>query len=390
MTQSMMIKQILIHTGIGTSFRGDVFIEKGKIKKVAPALTEKAEKIIDAAGRDWSLLPGFIDLHIHGAAGHDAMDATPEALHGIAAALPKEGTTSFLATTMTQHKEAISSALQQAGAFDGAAGEAELLGVHLEGPFISPERAGAQPVEHIIPPSIDQFDAWQRQSRQSIRLITLAPETMNGFECIKELAKRNIVVSIGHSDASYDQVNEAIQHGVRHVTHLYNQMRPFHHREPGVVGAALLEDALSVEIIADFIHSHKQAVKMAYRQKGAEKIILITDAMRAKGLPAGTYDLGGQQVSVTSDDARLADGTLAGSILTMEDAVKNMQMITGCSHSELIAMTSANAARQLGIYDRKGSIEENKDADLVILDQNQSVQLTICRGHIAFQKEDNR
>lgn len=386
MNKTILISTITIANAEGTSFVGDVFLEGGKIIEAAPSLDRKADLHIDAAGKDWTLVPGFIDVHIHGAAGFDTMDATPEALSGIASALPKEGTTSFLATTMTQSDGAISAALQNASGFGAGEGQAEMVGIHLEGPFISLKQPGAQPVEHITVPSPELFKKWQALSGGRIKLVTLAPEQRGGCDLIEQLAASGVIASIGHSDGTWQDMQEAIEAGASHVTHLYNQMSAFHHREPGVVGTALMEDRLSVEIIADFIHSHPKSVELAFRQKGADRLILITDAMRAKGLQPGTYDLAGQDVIVTEKDARLKSGALAGSILTMDTALKNVQSCTGCSVPELVAMTSANAAKEFGLT-QKGRIEAGKDADLVILGTDLAVQLTICRGEVAYQKE---
>ncbi|MDN3438311.1 N-acetylglucosamine-6-phosphate deacetylase [Planococcus sp. APC 3900] len=386
MNKSILISGITIADAVKESYVGDLLLKDGKISRAAEKLEAQADIHIDATGKNWTAFPGFIDVHIHGAAGHDAMDATPEALKGLAGVLPKEGTTSFLATTMTQSDEAISAALKNIRDFRIEDGQAEMLGVHLEGPFISDKRAGAQPVEHIAEPSYPLFQKWQKLSGNQIRLVTLAPETTNGLAFIKSLAEDGVIASIGHSDGTLEEVQAAVRAGASHVTHLYNQMSPFHHRNPGVVGAALTEKDLTVEVIADFIHSHPTSVELAFRQKGAERLILITDAMRAKGLAPGVYDLGGQDVQVTRKDARLADGTLAGSILTMDAAIQNVQSITGCSLNELVSMTSANAAKELGLTN-KGSLQEGSDADVAILDDSFAVQLTICRGTIAYTKE---
>lgn len=386
MKKSILISGIAIADAAKESYVGDILLEGGKISRVAEKIEAQADVHIDATGKNWTAFPGFIDVHIHGAAGHDAMDATPEAVKGLAGVLPKEGTTSFLATTMTQSDEAISAALKNIRDFQLQDGQAEMLGVHLEGPFISDKRAGAQPIEHIAEPSYPLFQKWQKLSGNQIRLVTLAPETTNGLAFIKNLAEDGVIASIGHSDGTLEEVQAAVRAGASHVTHLYNQMSPFHHRNPGVVGASLTEKGLTVEVIADFIHSHPTSVELAFRQKGAERLILITDAMRAKGLAPGVYDLGGQDVQVTRKDARLADGTLAGSILTMDAAIRNVQSITGCSLNELVSMTSANAAKELGLSN-KGSLQEGTDADVAILDDSFTVQLTICRGTIAYTKE---
>lgn len=386
MKKSILISGITIADAVEDSYIGDILVENGKISQAAEKIDVQTDIRIEAAGKKWTAFPGFIDVHIHGAAGHDAMDATPEALAGLAGALPKEGTTSFLATTMTQTDSAISEALQNVQRFRTQEGQADMLGVHLEGPFISVHRAGAQPVEHIAEASYPLFRKWQKLSGNQIRLVTLAPETKNAMVFIKRLADEGVIASIGHSDATLEEVQAAVRSGASHVTHLYNQMSPFHHRNPGVVGAALMENELMVEIIADFIHSHPAAVEMAFRQKGADRLMLITDAMRAKGLPPGVYDLGGQDVQVTKKDARLADGTLAGSVLTMDAAVRNVQSITSCSLNELVAMTSANAAKELGLAN-KGKLQAGADADIAILDEDFTVQLTLCRGTIAYTKE---
>lgn len=341
----------------------------------------------------YKAIPGFIDVHIHGVNGADVMDATPEALENMVTALPKEGTTSFLATTMTQEKTEIENALINAGNFIGtqsAQGSAEILGIHLEGPFVNKKRAGAQPIEHIIDPSLSLFKKWQDHSKGNIKLVTLAPERPGGLELIRYLKENGVIASIGHTDAAYEEVMTAIDAGANHITHLFNQMRGLHHREPGVAGAALLRNELIAEMIVDGVHVRPEMIELAYRLKRKEGLILITDSMRAKCLKNGQYDLGGQQVNVRDGKAFLDDGTLAGSILKLGEAVKNILTFTGCSLEDAIEMTSVNSAKQLNIYDRKGSIAEGKDADIVILDDQLEVYMTICRGKVAFKKEEKK
>lgn len=351
---------------------------------------EKNFKVLDIHS-SYKAVPGFIDVHIHGASGADTMDATKEALDTMAEVLPGEGTTSFLATTMTQEEKQIEKALVNAGKYirgHQVPGKSEILGIHLEGPFVNPKKAGAQPVQYIIDPNVELFKKWEQLSNQTIKLVTLAPEQAGGLEMIRYLKENGIIASIGHTDATYEDVLKAIDAGANHVTHLYNQMRGLHHREPGVVGAAFLQEVLKTELIVDGIHIHPEMVKLAYKQKGSKGIILITDAMRAKCLKNGHYDLGGQDVTVQDGKAVLDDGTLAGSILKLGHGVKNMISFTGCKLEDAVEMAAVNAAKQLNVYDRKGSISEGKDADIVILDENFDVYMTLCRGEVAYYKED--
>ncbi|SIS40879.1 N-acetylglucosamine-6-phosphate deacetylase [Salimicrobium flavidum] len=367
--------------------RGSILFDEGKIIDVADAPFHQGGTIID--GHGLTLFPGFIDVHIHGANGHDVMDATPEALQGIADILPEEGTTSFLATTMTQSSEAIENAVSNVGTFDqrGATG-AELLGIHLEGPFISRKKAGAQPLDYIREPSISRFESFRNKSRDKIRLVTLAPEEEGADELIHHLNSHGIIASMGHTSATFEQAEKAVEEGVRHVTHLYNQMSGFHHRDPGVTGAAFTDSRLMVEMIVDYVHSKKEAVQVAYRQLTDKRTLLITDAMRAKCLPEGTYDLGGQDVTVKDQQAVLEDGTLAGSILTLAKAARLMKQNLALTDQELLSITSLNAARELGVDDRKGSIEKGKDADFVLVDDDFNVQATWCRGVVAYEGKE--
>lgn len=385
MKNTLLISNVMIVNHDNTPSKGDLFIDNGRIMKIGYDLSDKAEHYIDGKDKNWLLLPGYIDMHIHGSAGHDTMDATQLALHQMARSLVQEGVTGFLATTMTQSIEAIESALTNVAQFENSDDEASLLGIHVEGPYVSKKRAGAQPIEYIILPSIEQFVSWQKISKHRIKQVTIAPEVEGGFAFIEALKDLNVIASIGHSDATIEEVDSSVALGVRQATHLYNQMRPLHHRNPGVVGAVFLEDKVKVEIIADFVHNHPQAVNLAYRIKGAKGIILITDAMRAKGLQYGDYDLGGQTVHVSKDGAYLSNGALAGSVLTMEQAVKNIKAITNCSLQEIVAMSSTNAAEQLQLT-TKGRIAKGYDADFVLLDENLNVQKTICRGKVVYEK----
>ncbi|MDM5227438.1 N-acetylglucosamine-6-phosphate deacetylase [Cytobacillus sp. NJ13] len=370
---------------------GYILLEDHQIIGIGPLTNLPAAKEFEVMEipSSFKAIPGLIDIHIHGVNGADVMDASEEALEIMSAALPKEGTTSFLATTMTQSEAAIEKAILNAGGYiqnQQSPGKAEILGIHLEGPYVNISRAGAQPVEFIVDSSIEQFNKWNNLAKQTIKIVTLAPEQPGGMEMVKHLDENGIIASIGHSDATYEEVSEAIEAGAKHVTHLFNQMRGLHHREPGVVGAALLRGELTAELIADGVHVRPEMLKLAFQQKGEKELILITDAMRAKCLKNGIYDLGGQAVTVEEGKAVLQDGTLAGSILELGNAMKNMMDFTGCSLEDAIRMASVNPAKQLNVIDRKGTIKIGKDADIVILDEQLEVAMTFCRGELAYHR----
>lgn len=370
--------------------KGYIYIKDGKIVQtgLVSSLPKHQGEVIELP-EDSTVVPGFIDVHIHGAGGADTMDGTTEALTTMASILPEEGTTSFLATTITQDQKAIMKALENAADYinhHNDPGKAEVLGLHLEGPFINESRKGAQPAEHILLPDIELFARMQETSGNNIRLVTLAPEKENGNELIAYLDKNGVIASIGHSDATYGQMAEAVKAGATHVTHLFNGMRGMHHRDPGVAGAALLFDELKIEMIADGIHVVPEMLHLSIRAKGTDGVILITDSMRAKCLKNGSYDLGGQEVSVADGKALLADGTLAGSILKMKDSLKNMMEFTGISLEEAVKLASENPAKQLKVFDRKGSIASGKDADLIVLDSNHEVAMAFCRGVASYTR----
>lgn len=386
-----LLKNATIYAETGKIGQGYVLTEGDKVIEVGPmsSCPTFIEAEVVELHPSFTVIPGFIDIHIHGAAGADVMDATNEALRTMAEALPKEGTTSFLATTMTAPIDHIERAVENVAQYihrNNLPGKAEVLGIHLEGPFISPKRAGAQHPNNIIEPNIELFQKWQNIANGHIRLVTLAPEENNGLALTAYLKKTGVIASIGHSDAVYEQVKAAIDAGVKHATHLFNGMRGVHHREPGVAGAVLMHDEVVCELIADGIHVAPEMVRFAYKMKGCEGLILITDAMRAKCLGAGIYELGGQEVIVQGEKATLRNGTLAGSILKLGDAAKNAMSFTGCTLEDVIRMASWNPAKQLGVLDRKGSIRAGKDADLVVLDEHHQVVMTICRGQLAYAK----
>jgi N-acetylglucosamine-6-phosphate deacetylase len=388
----ILLKGIQVYTEGKVIDSGYIKIKDQKIEDLGSIenLSNEDEYKVVQVPSHYKAVPGFIDVHIHGVNGADVMDATQEALDTMVTALPKEGTTSFLATTMTQEAKQIESALKNAGHYiheHQNPGNAEILGIHLEGPFVNSKRAGAQPVQYIIDPDIEVFKKWQSLSNGTIKQVTLAPERPGGLKMIKYLKEHNITASIGHTDATYEEVIEAIAAGSNQVTHLFNQMSGLHHRNPGVVGAAFLRDELIAELIVDGVHVRPEVVELAYKQKGKDGFLLITDSMRAKCLKNGHYDLGGQDVTVKDGKAILEDGTLAGSILKLGTAVKNVQTYTGCSLKDAIEMASVNPAKQLNVFDRKGSIAVGKDADIVILDDQLDVFMTVCRGKVAFNKE---
>ena len=332
------------------------------------------------------VLPGFIDEHVHGAGGADTMDGSVEALSVMADALAGEGTTTFLATTMTQSPENIVKALSAVKAYraSGRKSGAHLAGVHLEGPFIAAAHKGAQPEEYIAKPSVETFEKYNAASGDCIKIVTLAPEAEGAAALITSLKERGIVASVGHTSAKYQDIARAVESGATHVTHTFNAQSPLHHREIGVVGSALLLDGLTCELIADTIHVSVPAMQLLLKCKG-EKVILITDAIRAKGLGDGKSELGGQEVFVKNGEARLQDGTLAGSVLKMNVAIKNLVEKAGVPLERAVRFATENPARALGIFDETGSIEVGKSADFAVLDRGFNVLMTVRGGEIVYR-----
>lgn len=364
-----------------------VVVEGGRIKAVIPAGMIKhhlpAKEV--RYGSDHRLLPGLIDLHVHGANNHDVMDGSVAALEGMSLALASEGVTGFLATTMTAPPEALATLLPVIAEAQHQVSGAAILGVHLEGPFIAKEKIGAQDARYTALPDEALFSKWQTLSGDRIRVVTLAPELEGALSFIKMLRKNNVIASIGHTNASYDTTMAAIKAGASQATHLFNAMQGVHQRDPGAAVALLLADEVTAEVIADGYHLHDAMLALALRVKGFDRLLLVSDAMRAKCMCDGVYDLGGQPVTVTAGLATLADGTLAGSTLALPKAIKRMAEATHCSLADAVHMATYVPARVLQCETRKGSIEVGKDADLTIMNANFEAVYTMREGKVCYR-----
>lgn len=358
--------------------------EQGRIARLDPPTEENGPgSDLDLTG--CTLLPGFIDVHIHGSGGADVMDATPQALERLSAFLPRHGVTGFYATTMTAPPPATLAAVEAVTAYQTlhtSPVASRILGIHLEGPFISPQYPGAQHPDNIRPPDLAEFS--RLLAAGPVKLITLAPEAPGGMDLIRRAWEAGVRVVMGHTAATYAQAVQSIEAGASQTTHTFNAMTGLHHREPGVVGAALSDDRLYAQVIADNIHVHPAAMKILFRSKGAGRTLLITDAVRAAGMPPGEYELGGQAIFVQQGEARLADGTLAGSVLTMDQGLRNLMAATGCDLAQIWPVTSLTPAQALGIDHEFGRIAPGYWADLVALSPDHQVVATVIRGRLAY------
>ena len=356
---------------------GSILIEDGKIKEINP-ITCSDENIFDAHGLYVS--PGFIDVHIHGAGGFDTMDGTDEAINTIAKTIVKHGTTAFVPTTMTVSVGAIRKSLSVIKKLkeEGSEG-AHVLGAHLEGPFVSPKALGAQNPKYLLSPSISAYKDIVKDYEDAIISITLAPEVDGAKELIKYVSGIGVICSLSHTNATYEEAIEAIKCGASHSTHLYNTMTPLNHRNPGVVGA-VFDSNITTETISDGIHVSYPALRIAYKQKGTDNVLLISDAIMACCMPNGEYSLGGQKVIVNNDEARIENGALAGSVLTLDKAVRNVYKNSNLPLHEIVKMASYNGAKHCKVDDRKGQIKEGYDADLILFDDDINIKKVFILG----------
>jgi N-acetylglucosamine-6-phosphate deacetylase len=348
-----------------------IVTEDGRIRSIAgreAAEVPRDARVLDFPGA--TLAPAFFDVHIHGAAGHDAMEATPEALGAIRGFLASRGTGSFLATTVTAPLDATLRAvagLAKLLARPPVEGQAHPLGIHLEGPFLSHARRGVQPAEHLLAPDIATFDKLFDAAEGLVRLMTLAPELPGALELAAHATERGVRVSVGHSDATAAETRAAIAAGAASATHTFNAMRPLDHREPGILGTVLTCDALFAELICDGIHTAPEMVQLWWRAKGPERAILVTDAMSATGMPDGEYQLGGFAVQVANGRA-MARGVLAGSVLTLDRALANFVEFTGATVEQGLRLLTVNPAAMTGLTERAGSLAVGQPASLVAVD----------------------
>ncbi len=360
-----------LYTENGVLEQHTLELKKGVIKAIYPDDDNNPTLPIYRWPSDYCLLPSFIDLHIHGCHGVDVMDASIESLQTISHHLTTQGVGGFLATTMTSSNEAITAALQAVHQAQMSGVAPNLLGVHLEGPFLNPEKMGAQPGGYIQTANIKLFAQWQQSSGNVIRQITLAPEMPGAMDFIHYLHTTDpqLIISAGHSNASCQQARQAFAAGVNHCTHLHNAMSGLHHRQPGLATAVMLSESISAELIADGIHVAPDMLKLTVNVLGCDRLVLVTDAMCAQGLGHGQFTLAGQQVAVSNGQARLANGTLAGSVLRLDHAVKNLCRDTNISLLDAVHMASLNPARKLGIDHQVGSIAAGKRANLQLRDR---------------------
>jgi N-acetylglucosamine-6-phosphate deacetylase len=364
---------------------GGILIRDGVIEAIGP---RSGIRVPDGAqeiqARDYTAIPGFIDVHIHGAGGRDVMEGTDEAMVAVAKTISRHGTTSFVATTVTaspddtcRSVEGIASYMTRQ--FAATENKAEVLGIHYEGPFLNKARRGVHPADWVQLPSLDLLQRLLKAASGKARILTIAPELLGAGPCMKAAREAGLVVAMGHTDATYEQARAAIAQGVRHAVHVYNAMRPFSHRDSGVIGAVLTSSEVSAELIADGVHVEEAAMRILLQAKGPRCMILISDGLSATGMPDGKYMLGKLEVTVSGGICRNAEGKLAGSTLTLDRALRNVVGL-GVPFADAVRMLTANPAKLLGIEFKKGSLRSGADADIVLLDENLQVVNVWTRG----------
>ncbi len=348
-------------------------------------------------GSDCTLLPGFIDVHIHGSGGADMMDATPESLETMSRFLAQHGVTGFYATTVSASHSATLAAVEnvaryvdqdQSGNDDGQITGARIMGVHLEGPYLNPQFPGAQNPDHLRPPSVTEFE--ELLAAGPVRMITLAPEVPGAEALIGAALAAGVRVVLGHTAATFEEASAAIEAGVSQATHTYNAMTGLHHRDPGTVGATLSDDGIYAQLIADGIHVHPAAMRILGRCKGPSRTLLISDANRAAGMPPGRYEMGRLPVIVKDGACRLEDGTLAGSVLALDAALRNFMSATGWPLVQAWPSTSLSQAQAMGIEGEVGRIRSGARADLTLLDADAEVVATVVGGRLAYLRDSWR
>jgi len=378
----------LVHGQLVTPFRladdSTVVVQDGRITRVGASADVRAPAGVPVEDvRGCLVAPGFVDLHVHGGAGHDFVDEDPEAIDAACRFHMQHGTTSLVATlALTEPEEFLRRVERIASACARRAGQGVLKGMHMEGPFVNPAISGALNPDFTWPPSVENFRRLERAAGRALKLMTIAPELPGALDVMRVAAQARVTLAIAHSRAPYEQIEEAIDNGLTQVTHIFNAMDPMHHRKPGVVTGALLCHELKVHLIADGLHVHPAVMRLLLKVKGPSGIVLITDAVRACGMPDGEYDFTGRTVRVEAGRVTLPDGTLAGSALTMERAVQTIVEQTDAALTDAVRMASLNGARVLGIDRHKGVVAVGQDADLVVLDPDYRVRMTIVGGRV--------
>lgn len=385
------MKLALIGGKIVTPFRvvknGTLVIEDGIISelgRISDVLIPEGCRLIDVSGK--TVAPGFVDLLVHGGGGVGFADEEPDSIERASNYFLRHGSTTLLASLFAKPEEELLADLTRVADYIDGHPDSNVYGIHMEGPFLNPALKGAMNEEYLWKPTVEGWELLWEASRGKIKIMTIAPELPGSIDVMRAAARKGVVLSIGHSMATYDEIELAIDNGAAHVTHIFNAMKPFHHRNPGVILGSLLRNELKIELIADTLHVHPAVMELLLKLKGANGIILITDSIRAGGMHEGEYEFADQKVFMKEQKAYLADGTLAGSTLTLNKAVKNMIQTANAKETDAFRMASLNGAKVLNIENKKGILAAGKEADIIVLNDDYEVEMTILKGKIAYEK----